>query len=356
MRNEVSSIGKVQPIELDARELGDPRIGHHAQGGEGGFGHPVENLAVVLVADRAHGDAARRHLEFHLRHRGHHVGELGAAERAVQHRNVVGIDHILEVLQPITRNNRRSAAADGSVVGLDEFAVVHLLEAFVARQHRLFLGRPHIGEDQAIAFLNRVPGLAHLVPELAAVGFAGLLQAAALGVELPAVIATADAVLLNLAVIERRAAVTATGVEQASAAEAVAEQDQILGKGADFPGHVDGVGGESDRVPIAPQQFPHRRAAADLGQFRPGRGGPHGVGGAEIAIPLGRVHVGSLRSGLGGRFVDLDQIGLWAAERSMLQPGAPVRFDSGKASPPTAAGVGFPELSRHAWGAAEPSR
>ena len=92
----------------------------------------------------------------------------------------------------------------------------------------LFLGWAHIGEDQPIAFGNGVPGLAHLVPELAAIGFAGLLKAAAFGIELPAVIAAADAVLLDLAIIERGAAMAAAGVQQADAAKPVAELDQIL--------------------------------------------------------------------------------------------------------------------------------
>src|SRR3979411_1641882 len=69
----------------------------------------------------------------------------------------------------------------------------------------LFLGWTHIGEDQSIAFGNRVPGLAHLVPEHAATGFAGLLRAGPFGIELPAVIAAA-------------------GVQQADAAKPVAEQ------------------------------------------------------------------------------------------------------------------------------------
>ena len=198
---------------LDAGELRHARIGHHAQRGEGGFRHAVENLAVVLIPDRAHGDAARRGLELHLRHRGHHVGELRARERAVQHGHVVGIDHVLEMLQPVAGNDGGAAAADRGIIGLDEFAVVHLLQAFVGRQHRLFLGRAHIGEDQPIALLHRVPGLAHLVLELAALGFAGLFEAMALGVELPAVVAAADAVFLDLAVIERGAAMAAAGVQ-----------------------------------------------------------------------------------------------------------------------------------------------
>jgi hypothetical protein len=101
--------------------------------------------------------------------------------------------------------------------------------------------------------LNRVPGLAHLVLELTAVGLTGLFQAMALSVELPAVIAAADPVLLDLAVIERGAAVAAAGVQQADPTVAVTEQDQILAECADFAGNVSGVGRQTDRVPVTPQ-------------------------------------------------------------------------------------------------------
>jgi hypothetical protein len=280
---------------LDAGELRDPGVGHHAQGGEGGFGDPVEQLAVVLVADRAHGDAARRHLELHLRHRGHHISELRAAERSMQHRHVIGIDHVLEMLQPVAGNDGWPTAADRTVVGFDELAIVHCFQRFIARQHRLFLGRAHIGEDQTIELLDRIPGLAHLVLEPATIGLAGLLQAMAFGVELPAVIAAADAIFLDLAVIERGATVAAAGVEQADLALAVAEQDQILAECPDFAGNVGGVGRQTDWVPVAPQQFAHRGATADLGQFGAAGGRLHGIGGAEIAIPLGDVHRRILR-------------------------------------------------------------
>src|SRR5712671_303483 len=116
----------------------------------------------------------------------------------------------------------------------------------------LFLGWTHIGEDQSIAFGNRVPGLAHLVPELAAIGFAGLFKAAAFGIELPAVIAAADAVLLDLAIIERGAAVAAAGVQQADAAKPVTEQDQILCQRADLFGDIGCVSHKTDRVPVTP--------------------------------------------------------------------------------------------------------
>src|SRR5207245_8434866 len=112
--------------------------------------------------------------------------------------------------------------------GLDELAVVHCFQAFVARQGRLLLGRSEVGEDQAVALLQGIPGLPYLVLEQAALGLAGLFEAMALGVELPAVIAAADAVLLDLAVIERGAAMAAARVQEACTGVLVAKQHQIL--------------------------------------------------------------------------------------------------------------------------------
>src|SRR6185312_270265 len=96
------------------------------------------------------------------------------------------VDDVLKMLQPVAGNDIGPAAADRRIIGLDELAIVHVFQAFVARQGRLLLGRSEIGEDQAVAFLHGVPGLAHLVLEQAALGLAGLFEAMALGVELPA--------------------------------------------------------------------------------------------------------------------------------------------------------------------------
>jgi hypothetical protein len=74
----------------------------------------------------------------------------------------------------------------------------------------------------------------------------------AFGVELPAVVAAADAVFLDLAVVERRAAVAAAGVQQADPAVFVAKQDQVFTQRAHFSGDIGGVGGERDRMPVAP--------------------------------------------------------------------------------------------------------
>ena len=97
----------------------------------------------------------------------------------------------------------------------------------------------------------------------AALGFAGLFEAMTLGVELPAVIAAADTVFLDLAVIKRGATMAATGVQEADASVLVAEKHEVLAERPHFFGDIGGVGDKTDRVPVAPEQFAHRRPATD---------------------------------------------------------------------------------------------
>ena len=100
----------------------------------------------------------------------------------------------------------------------------------------------------------------------------------------------------------------AAGVQQADTAMPVAEQDQVLTQRTNFSGDVGGVSHKTDRVPVTPEQFPHRRAAPDLGQFGPAGGRPHGVGGAEVAIPLGDVHRCFLPPGFAAVFVEIENL------------------------------------------------
>jgi hypothetical protein len=181
--------------------------------------------------------------------------------------DVKRIDQVLVMLQPVAGNDLRSAAADAVVVGLQEFAFVEHVEAFVTRQHGLLVRRAQVGPHQAVQLLHRVPGLAHLVAGAAAFGLAGLLHAMALHVEQPAVVAAADAALFDLAVIQGRAAMRAVRVDQAGPAGLVAKQDQVLAQHPHLARRVAGVGRGADRVPVAPEQFAHRRAGADLGQL-----------------------------------------------------------------------------------------
>src|SRR6185312_5147744 len=165
-------------------------------------------------------------------------------------RHMIVIGHIVEMMRPAAWNDDRTA---GDEVGrFDGFVGVELIEHVPARQHRLVLGRAEISEDQPIALFDRIPGLAHVVAMLAELGLARLLEAMSLGIEEPAVIAAADAALLDLAVIERGAAMSAARIEQPRPAAAVAEEDQILAEHADLLGPGGRLARESDRMPIPP--------------------------------------------------------------------------------------------------------
>jgi hypothetical protein len=86
-------------------------------------------------------------------------------------------------------------------------------------------------------------------------------------VEQPAVIAAADAVLLDLAVIQSRAAVTAARINQPWSALSVAKENQILAHDLHRPWRVAGIGAHADGMPVATQQFAHRRAASHFGEL-----------------------------------------------------------------------------------------
>ena len=49
MRKEVSSIGSIQPIDSTRANCATRGLGTTRKVGSGGFGHPVEDLAVVLM-------------------------------------------------------------------------------------------------------------------------------------------------------------------------------------------------------------------------------------------------------------------------------------------------------------------
>ena len=128
--------------------------------------------------------------------------------------------------------------------------------------------RAHIGEDQPVTLLHRIPRLANALALAATLRLAGLVEAMAFRIEQPAVVAAADAGGFDAAVIQRGAAVAAACVQQSGPARGVAEQDQVLAEGAHLARRGAGVGGKADRMPVAAQQLAHRRAAPDFGQFR----------------------------------------------------------------------------------------
>ena len=305
----VRVVDRQRPADgFDPAVLADERIGHHAQRRQRDLGDAAHDLPALQFADRQRPHAALGVVPAHLGHPVHRFGELRAAEIAVQDRHVKGVEHVFEVLEPVAGCHRRAAAADARVVGVDEFALVEHLEAFVARQHGPAIRRPHVREDEAVALLDRIPGLAHLVAARPAARLARLLEAMALHVEEPPVITAADALLLGLAVVKRGAAVRAARPEQTGPSTAVAEQHKILAKNADFLRRVRRVPDQPYGVPVAAQQLAHRRRVADLGERCVVRRGPARVGGTFVERPVWR-RIGSLQShfrllqiGLGNRF------------------------------------------------------
>src|SRR5262249_45010241 len=87
-------------------------------------------------------------------------------------------------------------------------------------------------------------------------------------VEQPAMVATANAAFLDLAVKQRRAAMHAARIDEARAAYAVAEQHEVLAENSYGAGQIGDLLGQRNWVPVAPQQFAHRLARPDLGPQR----------------------------------------------------------------------------------------
>jgi len=119
----------------------------------------------------------------------------------------------------------------------------HVLEHVVAREHGFLLRRAHVGEEQAQVLQDRIPrlaeGLAVARAQVLLRRLARHVEAAALHVEEPAVIAAADTRGLDLAVVERGAAMAAAQIE---------EHADFLWAGGDVGRHGHGM-------PVAAEQF-----------------------------------------------------------------------------------------------------
>src|SRR6185312_6282841 len=130
--------------------------------------------------------------------------------------------------------------------------------------------------------LDGIPGLARDVAMKTMVRLAGLIEARSVSRKQPAVIAAADAFILDLAVEQRRAAVHAARIEETWPALAVAEQNQIFAEHLDLFWPRRGLFRGRHRLPVTPEQFAHRRARPDLGQELVGLRLLASIGGAGI--------------------------------------------------------------------------
>ncbi len=165
----------------------------------------------------------------------HHLGELRARERAVEDEHVVRVHDVLVRLEPVAVHERRSAGTDAVAVRDHTVAGARSSSDVVAREQRLLVGRTQVREHHAVALLHRVPRLSVAVAMEPVLGLARLVEAHALRVEQPAVVAASDADVLDLAVEQRRAAMHATRVDEARVAAEVAEQDQVFAEHANLP-------------------------------------------------------------------------------------------------------------------------
>ena len=137
----------------------------------------------------------------------------------VQGSGVEMVDQILVDLQPVAGID--IGKRHQLVVCRHDIGVEHL-------ERRLLVRRPHIGEHQTIAFKGRIGTLKDTVLHAAVARLAGRLNDAAVDVVLPAVIATADALVLDDAVFERGTTMRAMSFKQANPATAITEGDQLL--------------------------------------------------------------------------------------------------------------------------------
>jgi hypothetical protein len=128
--------------------------------------------------------------------------------------------------------------------------------------------RAHVSEDQTLDLLDRVGALADLVADRGVLRLARGLQDRAVHVEVPAVVAAADAALLDLAVFQGGPAVGAMAVQQADPPPAVAKHHQILAHDPDPHRMLLELGGHGHRVPEAAQVFAAGGAGAHMGEFR----------------------------------------------------------------------------------------
>jgi hypothetical protein len=171
----------------------------------------------------------------------------------VQDHDVEGIDQVFVVLQPVARDDLRATATDAVVVDFEELAFFQSFQTFVARQHGFLFRWPHVGPNQSIKLLHRVPRLADFVAMHIVGRFAGALFAVTLHIEQPSVVAAPDAFILHFAVKQGRASVRAVGVDQARTSFFVPKQDQVFTQDAHFAWCGVGIAAHPDGVPVAAQ-------------------------------------------------------------------------------------------------------
>jgi hypothetical protein len=141
------------------------------------------------------------------------------------------------------------------------------VDDIISREQRLAAGRAHIDKDEPAIFQRLVRRLPHVEAPAGLIALARHVDALTLRVVEPAVIAAAQARLLDAAPFERGAAMRAMRVERADPALLVAKEDDLLAEELHLLRQVAELVRGAHRLPIAAHQFAHRAARLDAGQL-----------------------------------------------------------------------------------------
>ena len=127
--------------------------------------------------------------------------------------------------------------------------------------------RAEIGPVESGKFLHRIGFLFDRLAEITVRRFRRRLQTVALYIVKPAMVCAGKAALLDPAVGKRHTAMGAAIMQKPDLAAGGLEQDQILAEDAQKLGRIfrRQVRRDRHRMPVAPQQFPRRRAGTDFG-------------------------------------------------------------------------------------------
>ena len=85
----------------------------------------------------------------------------------MQDHDVKRVNQVFVMLQPVAGDDAGSTTTDAAVIGFEKLTCVEHVQTFVGWQHRLFVWGSHVGPDQAVVLLQRIPRLANFVFESA---------------------------------------------------------------------------------------------------------------------------------------------------------------------------------------------
>ena len=147
-------------------------------------------------------------MELHQRHMPKVRRELGAGNPRVKKHPVRRIDAVFVDLEPIAghSNGVRQKSVAGQIVDVE------------LRERRTQVRRPHISEEEAAKFVNRVSAMEDTPTQRATVFFARRFENCAVHVVEPAVIATPQAVGFDPSELERGSAMATMTIKQPDAA------------------------------------------------------------------------------------------------------------------------------------------